>query len=65
MTSIVINEHTTQGKAILSLIKTLPKAVVISTSEDDDLSDCISSSEFFSRLKSETRNKIAKKHSKK
>ena len=62
MTQVYINEQTPQGKGLLSLIKTMPKKVV-TMSDDEDLSDCISLEEFGKKLKAEVRKRYAQKKS--
>ena len=56
MTQVFINEETVQGKRLLSLIKTMPKKVV-TLNEEEDLSDCISSSEFEKMLLADLKSK--------
>ena len=60
MTQVNINEHTEQGQAILSLVKTLPKKVA-SIVDEDDLSDVVSLNQFGKKLKEEVKKRYAAK----
>ncbi len=60
MTQVVINEHTEQGQAILSLVKTFSKKIA-SIVDEDDLSETISLSQFGKKLKEEVKKRYTAK----